>query len=292
MTDNDPQEQPLESDLNLSPSDRAYWIRLLDAAQQSRVSLISEPEPEARPDENPSSISNPFVPLSSNTGAHQISSKKRFRLPRIKTGDCGPLGDLNEDQELQSRAEEDDSINQSLESTPESHELIKQLCEILQRPLSPTPRAAPLNLEAPETSPDPSIYRSITPETSSDVWDPSIGDCQDYSPTSERTVKVRPSFARSYQELVGRYSSDWGNESTRHHLPDYPKDWPLREDTASTFPNCHTDKITPSSSGCIPLSKSCPTSPFTESHPQRRRTLTTKVKNRLSKIFGDRTTNL
>ncbi|KAJ5700890.1 hypothetical protein N7493_011936 [Penicillium malachiteum] len=254
MTDNDSQEQPLESDLNLSASDRAFWVRLLDAAQQSRVSLISEPEPEARPDENPSPISTPF--------------------------------------ELRSSIEEDDSSNQSPESTPKSRKLFDELCDILQRPLSTTSHAPPLNLEAPETSPAPSVYRSITPETSSDVWDPAIADYQDWSPTSERTIKARPSFARGYQELVGRYSSDWGNESTRQQSQDYPKNWPLREDTASTFPNCNTDKITPSSSACIPLSKSCPTSPFTESRPPRRRTLTNKVKNRLSKIFGDRTTTL
>ncbi|KAJ6008361.1 hypothetical protein N7540_012337 [Penicillium herquei] len=250
MTDYDCKEQPLESDLNLSPSDRDFVLRLLDVAERSRVSLISEPDLEERPNDRASPISSA--------------------------------------SDLQSRTEEDDSSDQSSDSITESAKLISELCEILGQSLPQTSHTA---LLTPGTPPTPSVYRSITPETSSSFCDPLITDYPDYSPTSERTIRARPSSASSYQALIGRYSSDWGYESTGQNLPDYPKNWPLREDTALTFPSCQTDKCTPSSSSYIPLSKSCPTSPFTESRSQRRQ-LTIKVKNRLSKIFGDRTGNL
>ncbi|KAJ5720573.1 uncharacterized protein N7483_008507 [Penicillium malachiteum] len=296
MTDHDCKEQPLESDLKLSPSESNFVLRLLDVAQQSRVSLISEPEPEpeARPNDKTSPISSSSIPQSSNAGAHPISPKKRFQLPQIKSGDCGPLGEINEYQELRSSTDEDTFIAESAKLISELYQILGQLLP----PPSPSCHPAWLNKKSPGTPPTPSIYRSISSETSSSFCDPPIADYPDYSPTSERTITARPSSARSYQELIGRYPSDWSYDCTRLNLRDYPENWPLREATGRTFPRSHTDiqishtdKCTPSSSDCIPLSKSCPTSPFTESRPRRRQTLT-KVKDRLSKIFGDRAANL
>ncbi|KAJ5093582.1 hypothetical protein N7456_009443 [Penicillium angulare] len=298
MTNYDYKCQSGVEDFDLSPSDRDFVLRLLDA---SGASLASNSEPESEPTSTrtgsftstPQPLTSQASSISPSLACHLLTGlefRKRRQLPPINTQNYGPSG-TQKNQGKPPVTQKDQFV--SADSSTQSSTLILDLFDQIE---DSWPSTSSLALPSPPTS---SAYYSVTEEKEDSFCEfPSPG-FRNLLSTSVETNLVHHSFAHSYEQLIDSHPVDWSRESsapnfkgTSGKIESHQSACQTDQDASTSIavppPSSRTTLPAPLSPRAPSLQGSYPSSQSIKSQPQSRQTFTKKFKNRLSRMFGDR----